>query len=165
MLLLAILMSVVSGVAAAAESFLIGSLFNTFISYKTAQSFSFIVSNFPNDSCSVNAVTQLLTNSSNSSHLLFCDISSEGNVLNSASRFICDPSEQLIEEANSLSIYFVSLAVCTFVANFLTISLWNISATRQSRRIRIAFYKSITRQEIEWFETNDTSRLGPLFVK
>lgn len=165
MMLLAILMSVMSGVAASADSFLIGRLFTVFISYNTAQSFSFVVSSFPNNSCSTNAVVQFLANSSNSSQLLFCDISSEGNVFSSASNFICDPSEQLIKEANSLSIYFVLLAVGTFVTDFLTISLWNVSAIRQSKRMRIAFYKSITRQEIGWFETTDTSELGPLFIK
>ena len=167
MMLLAFLMSVVSGVAASAESFLIGQLFTAFISYNTAQSFSFVVSesSFPNNSCSTNAVITFLANSSNSSQLLFCDISSEGNVFSSASSFICDPSEQLITEANSLSIYFVLLAVGTFVADFLTVFLWNVSSIRQSKRMRIAFYKSITKQEIEWFETTDTSALGPLFVK
>lgn len=165
MMLLAFLMSVVSGVAASAESFLIGQLFTAFISYNTAQSFSFVVSSFPNNSCSTNAVVTFLANSSNSSQLLFCDISSEGNVFSSASSFICDPSEQLITEANSLSIYFVLLAVGTFVADFLTVFLWNVSSIRQSKRMRIAFYKSITKQEIEWFETTDTSALGPLFVK
>ena len=167
MVMLAILMSVVSGVAVSVDSFLLGTLVNTFISYQTAQRFSFVVSNFPNQSCSTVALIQLLTNSSirNSTEQLFCDITSEGNVLNSASNFICDPPKQLIKEANSLSIYFVLLAMGTFVANFLTISLWNISAYRQSKRIRIAFYRSVLRQEIRWFETNDTTRLGPLFVK
>lgn len=165
MILLAVVMSLASGMAAATDSFLIGRLFTTFISYNMAQSFSFVVSNFPNNSCRTNGVVQFLTNSSNNSQLLFCDISSEGNVFSSASSFICDPSEQLIKEANSLSIYFVLLAVGTFVADFLTITLWNVSASRLSKRMRIAFFKSLTKQEIEWFETTDTSALGPLYVK
>ena len=106
-----------------------------------------------------------MTNATNRSLDLFCDVSEEGNILNSASNFICDPNQMLVEETTTYSIAFAILAAVVLLTRFLSHFLWTLSAYRQSRRMRIAFYQSVLRQEIGWFETNDTSKLRPLFVK
>ena len=104
-------------------------------------------------------------NTTNNSTQIFCDVFQEGNVINSASFYVCDPDTTLTEEARDLSVYFGIFAAGVFVTWFLAHSLWSISAYRQSKRVRIAFYRAILRHDIGWFDTNDTSILGPLFVK
>ena len=157
-------MSIASGMATPVESYLTGRVFNVFISYKAAQSFSFAPL-IINGSCTTTAVQEILTNATNKSLGLFCDVSKEGNTLNSASNFICDPDQTLVEETTTLSIALAILAAVVLLTRFLSNFLWTLSAYRQSRRMRIAFYQSVLRQEIGWFETNDTSKLRPLYVK
>ena len=167
MIILATLMSIASGMATPVESYLTGRLFNVFISYKAAQPFSFAPL-IINGSCTTTAVQEILTNATNmslESLELFCDVSEEGNALNSASNFICDPDQTLVEETTTLSIGLAILAAVLLLTRFLSNFLWTLSAYRQSRRMRIAFYQSVLRQEIGWFETNDTSKLRPLYVK
>ena len=147
------------------ESFLMGRLFNIFISYNAGKQLSNLLTNDTNGSCTAEVAQQILANVPNSSNEIFCDVSKEGNVINSASNFVCDPDSMLAKEATTHSVYFVILAASVFVARFIGHNLWNISASRQSRRIRIAFYRSALNHDIGWFETKDTSRLGPLFVK
>ena len=165
MIVAAILVAIVSGIAVSSQSFLMGKYFNIFISYKTAQSFTSVAQMFPNGSCNTPAVVELLGNSTNSSDQLFCDIAQEGNVFSSSASYICDPDEELIKQAESLAIQFAILAASAFTANFLTIALWNISAYRQTKRIRIAFYRSLLKHDISWFETTEIAKLGPSFVK
>jgi len=157
-------MSIASGITTPVEAYLTGRLFNVFISYKAAQPFSFapLIINGP---CTTTAVQEILTNATNKSLELFCDVSDEGNTLNSASNFICDPDQTLVEETTTLSIALAILAALLLLTRFLSNFLWTLSAYRQSRRMRIAFYQSVLRQEISWFETNDTSKLRPLYVK
>ena len=162
MVLVAIVLSILAGTAIPLESFLTGQLF---ISYNAAEQFSDFTLNITNFTCTPNSVRQLLAVASNNSNRIFCDAFQQGNVLNSASEFACDPDQTLIDEATTFSLYFVYVAVGTFVTHFIAHILWTVSASRQSRRMRIAFYRSVLQHKIGWFETNDTSQLGPLFLK
>ena len=160
---LAILMSIASGLASPVESFLTGRLLNTFISYKAAQEFASVITIF-NGSCTTALVQEYLTNTTNISMDIFCDVKDEGNIFNSASNFICDPEETLVENVTTFSIYFVIVAAVVFLSNALAHFFWALSAYRQSRRMRTAFYQALLEQEVGWFETNNTSHLASLFV-
>ena len=163
MITVAILFSIASGVAQPLEMLLTGQFFNIFISYNAALRLSDFVNNASsNVNCSVDLIQQLLTNSSNG---ISCDPFEQGNVDSSASTFVCDPDQTLTDETTAHSLYFVYLAVGTFLTQFVSHMFWTISATRQTKRMRIAFYRSILRHEIGWFDTNDTSTLGPLYMK
>ena len=168
MVIVASLMSVAAGLAELFEPFLTGKMYNIFLSYKRAQSLSFVLENLTNatnGTCTTKEVQQLLNNASQSNAGIFCDATEHGNVVNSASSYICDPDQTLVEEVTTYSIYFALLAAITFIARFLAMSLWNVSAYRQSMRMRISFFQSLLRHEIGWFETTDTTIFGPLFVK
>ena len=164
MITVAILFSIASGVAQPLEMVLTGQFFNIFISYNTALRLSGFVNN-ASTNCSVDLIQQLLPGITNSSNGIFCDALEQGNVVSSASTFVCDPDQTLTDETTAHSLYFIYLAVGSFVTQFISRMLWTISATRQTKRMRIAFYKSILRHEIGWFDTNDTSTLGPLYMK
>ena len=167
MVALATLLSIASGAAIPLESFLVGRLYNIFISYNTGEQLSnLLFGNATNGSCTTAEAQQLLgQNTTNSSTQIFCDVFQEGNIINSASFYVCDPDTTLTEEARDLSVYFGIFAAGVFVTWFLAHSLWSISAYRQSKRMRVAFYRAVLRHDIDWFNTNDTSILGPLFVK
>ena len=166
MILLAILLSLISGVALPVESYLTGRLLNVFISFNAADDISdFIAANFSNQTCTLQFVQQLLDNASSVSDNIFCDVFEEGNVANSASMFVCDPTDTLNDETSRFSLYFVYLAIGIFVTFFSSHILWTISASRQSKRIRIALYKAILNHPIDWFDTTDVSQLGTQFLK
>ena len=162
--IVAILLSIASGVAESLEVVLTGEFFNIFISYNTALRVSDFI-NDTNTTCRVDLIQQLLPRITNGSNDIFCDAFEQGNVVSSASTFVCDPDQTLTDETTAHSLYFVYLAVGSFVAQFISHMLWTISATRQTKRMRIEFYRSILRHEISWFDTNDTSTLGPLYMK
>lgn len=163
MILLAILMSIASGLASPVTSFLTGRLFNSFISYRAAQDYSFVATIF-NGSCTTTLVQDFLTNATNSSVDVFCDVTQEGNIFNSASDFICDPEVTLVKQVTESAIYFAILAGVVLLSYSLAHLFWGVSAHRQSKRIRIAFYQAVLRHEVGWFETTKTSHLGSLFV-
>ena len=168
MIVVATLMSIASGLSKSAEAFLTGRMYNIFISYERAQSLSLLLVNFTNTNngtCNTKAVQELLNNASQSNEEIFCDASEQGNVVNSASSYVCDPDQTLVEDVTTYSIYFAVLAASAFITYSMGTFLWSVSAYRQSRRMRIAFFQSILRHEIGWFETKDTVILGPLFVK
>ena len=162
----AVLFSILSGFGIPTEAVLIGQLINTFISCNAAQDITDSFVNFSIENCTQSRVQELLNSGSgNNSDRIFCDAFERGNVINSASMFVCDPIETLTEETHAHSLYFVYLAVGVFVTHILAYVLWSVSASRQSRRLRIAFYRAIMKHDIAWFETNDVSQLGHRFLK
>ena len=164
MILAAIIISMMSGVTFLADSVLNGRLFNVYISYNSAQGILESLTNQTNN-CTQHLAQTLLNSVANNSDRIFCDAFEQGNVVNSASMFICDPVQTLTEETITHSLYFVYLAIGIFATQFLSHILWTITSSRQSRRMRIAFYRAILKHEIGWFDTNDLSRLGPIFLK
>ena len=165
MIFMASLFSVMTGTLIPLESIIMGQFFNIFISYNAARQLpiSFVADG--NITCTTNTAQQILNNFANMSDQIFCDATREGNVINSASNFFCDPDQTLTEQTTTLSLYFVYLGVGTFVLMFLADAIWAISALRQSKRLRLEYYRAILRHNISWFETNDVSRLGPEFLK
>eukprot|EP00731_Ephydatia_muelleri_P030841 Em0022g355a len=58
------------------------------------------------------------------------------------------------------SYYYVALATTAMLGAFAANLMSNISAYRQTRRMRIAFYNSVLRQEVGWFDTTKTGQLN-----
>ena len=66
-----------------------------------------------------------------------------------------------IEEAmKPFAYYYIGIAVATAVAVAIQMVAWGLSAERQVHSIRKAFFKSILRQEMAWFDTNDAGELN-----
>ena len=163
MISMAMLFSMISGAMVPLEWIIHGEMFNIFISYNIVQNIS--LGDIDNGTCTRDVAQQFLNSIANSSDRIFCDATQEGNVINSASAFVCDPDQTLTEEVTTYSFYFVYLGVAIFVAYFLGHILWTVSASRQSKRLRIAYYKAVLEHNISWFETNDVSRLAPDYLK
>ena len=70
------------------------------------------------------------------------------------------------DEMKVFAVYYVIIAVGMFICSFLQAGLWSLTATRQIRKIRIHFFHSILKQDIGWFDENEsgglTTRLSEL---
>ncbi|XP_062514381.1 ATP-dependent translocase ABCB1-like [Corticium candelabrum] len=55
---------------------------------------------------------------------------------------------------------FVGIGFGATLLNYLYVAFFLIAAERQTRRMRERFFRSIMRQEIGWFDTNDTGELA-----
>ena len=123
-----------------------------------------LIYNVTSIQCTQDLVQVLVQNGSNRSQRTLCDIYEPGNVINTASTFVCDPTATLTDETTMYSLHFVYLAIGVFVSDLLAQLLWTVSASRQSKRMRIAFYKATLNRSIGWFDTSDVSQLGAHFL-
>ncbi len=87
----------------------------------------------------------VITNASNYTSVIRSCFSSKND---------CLDNEEFLEKVNVLVFYFVGIAGGVFLLAFLQISLFQTACERQVKKIRQAFYRSIMRQEIEWFDYN-----------
>ena len=165
MIILTTALSVISGALIPLEYILYGRLFNIYISFNAAQEISGLLANASFEHCTQHLVQELLNSVANSSDRIFCDAFETGNPINSASMFICDPAQTLTEETITHSLYYVYLAIAIFITGLLAQLLWRISSVRQSKRMRLALYRAILKHDVGWFDKNDLSRLGPIFLK
>ncbi|XP_037597270.1 phosphatidylcholine translocator ABCB4 isoform X4 [Cebus imitator] len=56
--------------------------------------------------------------------------------------------------------YYSGLGAGVLVAAYIQVSFWTLAAGRQIRKIRQKFFHAILRQEIGWFDINDTTELN-----
>jgi ABC-type multidrug transport system fused ATPase/permease subunit len=65
------------------------------------------------------------------------------------------------EDAMARAAYgFTGVGFGAMIASYLYVSLLLVAAERQTRRMREQFFRSIMRQEIGWFDTNDSGELA-----
>ena len=56
--------------------------------------------------------------------------------------------------------YYSGLGAGVLVAAYIQVSFWTLAAARQIKKIRQEFFHAILRQEIGWFDINDTTELN-----
>lgn len=72
----------------------------------------------------------------------------------------CLDNVALIEGINEFVFIFIGLAVGVFTFGYLEISFFQTACERQVKKIRLAFYKAILRQEVGWFDANPSGELA-----
>ena len=165
MVLGGVVMAIIAGVALPGHMLLFGRVINQFVYYSSAANIT-LGSSPTNQSCeaSVSSIIndrQLLINISQGASSHFCSASSSGvDVIVGILGYVCDPPGTLFREVGLYSIYYVALATGVLIVTFLATVAWNVSAYRQSRRIRMAFFRSILRQDIGWFDVKGVSELS-----
>lgn len=102
--------------------------------------------------------TSMAENSSSDSNMLLCSM--ETDVFENILDYVCDPAPQLRSTIGTFSLYYIALATGTLLAVFISTVFWNVSAYRQTRRMRQAFYRSLLHQEIGWFDVTETNELS-----
>ncbi|KAM3614454.1 uncharacterized protein V6R79_014590 [Siganus canaliculatus] len=66
----------------------------------------------------------------------------------------------LQEDMHTFAVYYSIMGAVVLVAAYMQVSFWTIAAGRQVKRIRKLFFHSIMRQEIGWFDVNETGELN-----
>jgi ATP-binding cassette subfamily B (MDR/TAP) protein 1 len=66
----------------------------------------------------------------------------------------------LLEDMKGFAIYYVAIGVAVLFAAWGQVTFWLAASIRQSSRIRTELFRSIMRQEIGWFDTNETGELN-----
>ena len=163
-------MAIAGGVALPGHMLMFGRVINQFVYYSLAANNFAAVRNITAGFCTPTVIENLLQNTTVVEDLLrnttmmpvsgcFAGNQSSGvfdNVLN----YVCDPEETLWSEIRLYSIYYVGLATAVLIVIFLATVFWNVSAYRQTRRMRVAFYRAILRQEVGWFDVNEAGGLS-----
>ena len=140
MILLGTLMAIAAGLALPGHIILFGDVINEFVFHELAETFN--------------------TTADNSTEY-FCSNNDTGDSLAiNLGRYFDAPNPTLLNEIRFYSLYYVALATGVLIATFLATVFWNISAYRQTRKMRMAFYRSILRQEIGWFDISDANELS-----
>ena len=144
MIVVGALMAMATGAALPGHMLLSGEIVDLFIAYDIALQFS----NDSNDSSGMMAEYFCNTTETSTSSRLneFLDSS--------------DPGDLLQSKIGLFSLYYVGLASAVLVASFIATLFWNLSAYRQTRRLRQAFFRAIMKQEIGWFDVNPSAQLN-----
>ena len=73
-----------------------------------------------------------------------------------------DPVDMLEVEVPRYTYYTLGLAVMIFVSSSLSRLLWSVSATRQSKKMRLDYFKSVLTKHVGWFDTTSIELHSPL---
>ncbi|XP_049586739.1 ATP-dependent translocase ABCB1 isoform X4 [Syngnathus scovelli] len=82
------------------------------------------------------------------------------NYLNNSNPNMTFPNSTLQEDMTGFAIYYSILGAIVLVAAYMQVAFFTLSAGRQTKRIRKFFFHSIMRQDIGWFDVNETGELN-----
>lgn len=143
MIILGTVMAMAAGVALPGHMLLFGRVINEFVFHSIALEF--------------------LSNRTVQTEPHFCaadNASLAGVLTTNLQPYINDSGGTLLREIGNFSLYYVGMATAVLIATFLATVFWNGSAYRQTRRMRAAFYRSILRQNIGWFDVTEANELS-----
>ena len=83
-----------------------------------------------------------------------------GDVINAFNPQTAKSPQEVQDDINRVSLYFVWIAIAALFLGFGQIAFWAIPASRQGRRLKREYVKAILRQEIGWFDVNKPSELA-----
>ena len=174
MIIFGFITAVISGLGLPGHMILFGRVINNFVYYSAVTnmtgsggSISVLATNLAmdmNTTCSELIadnpffLTNITGNSNSNSNMLLCGM--ETDVFENVLDYVCDPEPRLRSTIGMFSLYYIGLATGTLLAVFISTVFWNISAYRQTRRMRQAFYRSVLHQEIGWFDVTETNELN-----
>lgn len=160
MIIIGTIMAIAAGCALPAHMLMFGDVIDLFISYDLSQD---LINNFGvslaggnNDSLGTGGTSVIA--GGNSSY--FCDFLQDDSTSNILRFLRSDDRDGLLRgDVSYYSYYYVALATGMLIASFFSTLFWNLSAYRQTRKMRIAFFRSIMRQSIGWFDVNPSGEL------
>lgn len=69
-------------------------------------------------------------------------------------------TEQFNGDITRIVLYFVAVSCGTFCASFIHVSSWMANGERQCRKIRMAYFEAMMKQDASWFDQNETGALS-----
>ena len=142
MVIVGTLMAMAAGLALPSHALLFGDVIDLFIAYNISLELNTSFSD------GTNATSRMMTE-------YFCNVT-ESSTSARVAEFLnsSDPGSLLQSKIGLFSLYYVGLASGMLIASFISTLFWNLSAYRQTRRLRQAFFRAIMKQEIGWFDVN-----------
>ncbi|XP_062900203.1 ATP-binding cassette, sub-family B (MDR/TAP), member 4 [Mobula hypostoma] len=71
-----------------------------------------------------------------------------------------DLTETLEEQMTRFAYYYVAIGGGVLVTAFMQVAFWSLAAARQTKKIRKEFFHAVLRQEMGWFDVNDTAEIN-----
>ena len=72
----------------------------------------------------------------------------------------CISNDDFISDVNTLVYIVIAIGVILFIFSTFQIYFFQVACERQIKRIRLAFYQAILRQEIGWFDVHTKEELS-----
>ena len=156
------MLALAAGLALPAHIILIGRVLNVFIDHSIVT-----INNlqFPsNVSCENSLSPSLLANLTSTTKISFCSMDSTTGA-SGRLEFVCNPDATLWAKMGLFSVYYVAIGTGMFIAVYLSMLFWKLSALKQVRKMRKALYHSILHQDINWFDTVDAGDISTRLIE
>ena len=161
MIVVGTLMAIAAGCVLPGHMLMFGDVIDLFISYDLGKDLveNFGVSLVATGNGSGVGGTSFVGAGGNFSY--FCNFSEDDSASNILRFLQTDDRDRLLRGDVALySYYYVAMATGMVIASFLSTLFWNLSAYQQTRRMRLAFFRSIMKQSIGWFDVNPSGELS-----
>lgn len=162
MILIGTLMAIAAGCALPGHILMFGDVIDLFISHDLGSELSSTLRNLmagDNENFTINPAQVGTLLSGNVTY--FCNFSQDESSSNILRFFLSEDPNNLLEgDVTYYSYYYLAMATGMWVASFFSVLFWNMSAYRQTRRMRLAFFRSILSQSIGWFDVNPSNELS-----
>ncbi|XP_011403751.1 PREDICTED: multidrug resistance protein 1A-like, partial [Amphimedon queenslandica] len=76
----------------------------------------------------------------------------------------CTTDDEFINSINIYCYYFIGLAVAAILIGYYIEAVFQVTAERQIYKIRLAYYKSVMKQDIAWFDVNASGEVASRLV-
>ncbi len=169
-MLIGSVISIAHGVGLPVFTNVFGDFINVFIDQEITQKLGFLGNDTDVNCKDPNTFNPLyvglsianLTNNTFPCPYVITNISNYSSVIEScfSSGNKCLDNVDFIEKVNLLLFYFIGITGGVFILSFFQLSLFQTACERQVKKIRLAYYKSIMRQEIEWFDYNSCGEIA-----
>ena len=77
----------------------------------------------------------------------------------------CTTNDEFISSINIYCYYFIGLAVAAILVGYYIEAVFQVTAERQIYKIRLAYYKSVLKQDIAWFDVNASGEVASRLVE
>ena len=164
MIIFGVILAMAAGTGLPIHIFLFGRVINQFVYYDIALGIPIQNALMRLSMSCDDLVTDIENGDVNSSVITiadkyFCD-AEQSDVFKNILDFVCDPDDTFIDRISLFALYYVGLASGVLIAIFFSTMFWNLSAYKQTRRIRERFYHSILHQDIGWFDVTPAAQLS-----
>ena len=98
------------------------------------------------------AIIQRIKDENSTNDDYFCNISEQSNLQDFYDSN--DPANILQDRTANHTYYTISISLALFLSAFLSRFLWRVSASRQTRKMRLDYLKSVLTRHVGWFDLN-----------
>ena len=83
-----------------------------------------------------------------------------GELIDSFINFESSGANDIEGQMTEFALFYIYLAIANLIVAYGQMALWSLTAARQTKQIRLAFFRSVLKQDIGWFDTTDPGELN-----